>query len=253
MASVGGEIVYSTCTLTIEENEFIINKVISKYPVELVEFELDLPHINGYTQISDFKFDQSLIFTKRVIPWELKSEGFFIAKLRKTKSIEQNRTTKKLTVSKKRTVNSNNKQMRTYITQLSDHFCIDKCTFEQYRFIFSNGYINFTNIDSIKYDADFFFRIGTKFGIIDKNGVLKLHTHAAQILGKFAKKNIFELHNKSELKIYFSGGVIYRSIENKGQKIVKYNGHFLGTGIADNKQLKSQFPRSKRTGNIYIS
>ena len=34
MVKEEGEIVYSTCTLTIEENELIINKVLKKYPVK---------------------------------------------------------------------------------------------------------------------------------------------------------------------------------------------------------------------------
>ena len=42
MAKVGAEIVYSTCTLTLEENEVILNKILKKYPVELIEFELPL-------------------------------------------------------------------------------------------------------------------------------------------------------------------------------------------------------------------
>src|SRR5690606_18620642 len=33
MAKVGGEIVYSTCTLSVEENEMVIDKIIKKYPV----------------------------------------------------------------------------------------------------------------------------------------------------------------------------------------------------------------------------
>jgi len=35
MLKVGGELVYSTCTLTPEENELIINRILEKYPVDV--------------------------------------------------------------------------------------------------------------------------------------------------------------------------------------------------------------------------
>ena len=81
---------------------------------------------------------------------------------------------------------------------------------------------------------------------------MKLNSHAVQILGEFATKNIIYLENEEELRIYFAGGVIYKEIAEKGQKIVKYKNLFLGTGVAIENQLKSQFPRSKRTGTISI-
>lgn len=253
MAKVGAEIVYSTCTLTVEENEFIIDKVLKKYPVDLVEFELDIPHINGFTKVADYEFDKSLSLTKRIIPWEIKSEGFFVAKLIKKDPTEKIDVYFKTTLAKKTVVNSEHKKIKKYINDLSEYFGIDKSIFSKYKYLINNNDINFTNVDSQDYDPNFFLRIGTKFGIIDKTDSCKLNSHAAQILGKEANKNIFELKDEDELRTYFSGGVIYRENNDKGQKIVKYKNLFLGTGVAINNQFKSQFPRSKRTGAISIT
>lgn len=253
MAKVGAEIVYSTCTLTVEENEYIINKVITKYPVELVEFDLSVPHINGFVNIGEYKFHESLSLTKRIIPWEIKSEGFFVAKLIKHSSTQMENDSVTPNFAKSMFVRKNHKTIKKYIDDISTHFGIPKEIFEKYKYLIKNRDLSFTNEDSLDYDPDFFLRVGTKFGIIDKNNSCKLHSHAAQILGKFASKNIISLINENELKTYFSGGIIYRSEEDKGQKIIKYNNLFLGTGIAIKNQLKSQFPRSKRTGAISIS
>lgn len=253
MAKVGAEIVYSTCTLTVEENEYIINKVISKYPVELIEFDLNLKHINGFTEIGDYKFDESLKLTKRIIPWEIKSEGFFVAKLRKHSSTEINDRVFKSHISKKISVRASNKKISKYIVDLSNNFGIPIEIFEKFKYIIKDRDISFTNVDSIDYDPNYFLRVGTKFGIIVKNDLCKLHSHAAQIIGKYASKNIFYLNNENELKTYFAGGVIYRNEEDKGQKIVKYKNLFLGTGVAIKTQFKSQFPKSKRSGAISIN
>lgn len=251
MAKPGGEIVYSTCTLTVEENEFIIDKVLKKYPVELVEFDLKLKHINGYTAIKEFVFDESLKLTKRIIPWEIKSEGFFLAKLRKTGTTESskdhfNKYTKKVIV------NAQSPKIKNYLKEVSDHFGIPIHLFSNYKYLINGNDINFINVETQEFDPDFFLRVGTKFGIIDKNNSLKLHSHAMQILGSFAEKNIYEITNENDLKIYMSGGNIKSNFEVSGQKIIKYKNMILGAGTANENSLKSQFPRSKRTSNISI-
>ena len=48
MAKVGAEIVYSTCTLSIEENELVIDKILEKYPVELIDINLPIPSRLGF-------------------------------------------------------------------------------------------------------------------------------------------------------------------------------------------------------------
>lgn len=252
MAKVGAEIVYSTCTLTVEENEFIIDKVLSKYPVVLESFDLDLPHKYGFVSVGNYNFDESLSLTKRIIPWELKSEGFYVAKLRKTGDTEDPVPSYNNNRDKKFSVNSNNKRIKKYLKEIAEYFGIDSEIFENYKYIINGTNINFTNADSLEYDPNYFLRVGTKFGLIDKNDKLKLNSHAAQILGNSATKNIIEIETEDELKSYFSGGIIHRPDLGKGQKIVKYNNYFLGTGVAIENQLKSQFPRSKRTGNITI-
>jgi NOL1/NOP2/sun family putative RNA methylase len=83
MAKVGGEIVYSTCTLSVEENEMVIDKILSKYPVEIEEVNLPVKTHNAFTKYNDLEFDKSLSKAVRILPWEINSDGFFLVKLRK--------------------------------------------------------------------------------------------------------------------------------------------------------------------------
>ena len=55
MLKPGGELVYSTCTLTTEENEEIINKVLEKYPVELIPVSVP-GGIDGFTSAQGKSF-----------------------------------------------------------------------------------------------------------------------------------------------------------------------------------------------------
>ena len=83
MLKVGGQIVYSTCTLAIEENELVLNKILKNYPVELLPIELPIKSEDAILDFSGEKLNSQIKNAKRVIPWEVDSEGFFVAKIRK--------------------------------------------------------------------------------------------------------------------------------------------------------------------------
>ena len=76
----GGLVVYSTCSLAPEENEFIVNSVLSKYDIRLEDISFG---VDGLTQFETMNLDSSLNLTKRFYPHMHNTSGFFIAKLRR--------------------------------------------------------------------------------------------------------------------------------------------------------------------------
>lgn len=80
------ELVYSTCTFAPEENEAVIDWAIKKFPVKLEEIKLPQPFKirAGITEWHGKTFDKEVAKAARIYPQDNSTEGFFIAKLKKS-------------------------------------------------------------------------------------------------------------------------------------------------------------------------
>ncbi|MEO6509049.1 MAG: RsmB/NOP family class I SAM-dependent RNA methyltransferase, partial [Patescibacteria group bacterium] len=84
----GGTIVYSTCTLSPEENEEVISWILEKEKDTVQLEEISINHIGTYPPFTSYKnnrFDPEVHNTLRILPSN-KMEGFYVAKLRKIRS-----------------------------------------------------------------------------------------------------------------------------------------------------------------------
>ncbi|KAI0378377.1 cytosine-5--methyltransferase NCL1 [Hypomontagnella monticulosa] len=82
-SKTGGYLVYSTCSVTVEENEQVVQYALSKRPnVKLVSTELPFGK-EGFTSYMGKKFDPSLRLTRRYYPHTYNVDGFFVAKFHK--------------------------------------------------------------------------------------------------------------------------------------------------------------------------
>jgi 16S rRNA (cytosine1407-C5)-methyltransferase len=85
----GGTLVYSTCTFSPEENEMVLNWALETYGegLELQDIPLSLSaSTRGLAFWGDLKFNPLVVKSLRVLP-TAEMEGFFVAKLKKVKSI----------------------------------------------------------------------------------------------------------------------------------------------------------------------
>jgi 16S rRNA (cytosine1407-C5)-methyltransferase len=252
MLKNGGEIVYSTCTITAEENELIINKLLQKYPLDILPVELPMPSHNGFTEYQGVKLDSRISKAIRMYPWEVDSDGFFVVKLKKTDDTvppEQLKWKKHYVMTMHKSVD---RELADKLKVLAEEFGIDEDVFSNFKFLIKRGDIFFSSLEWTDENLGLFQKVGTKFGLFDKNGKIVLHSHAANILQDAITKNIYELQSLNELRTYLMGGLIVNENLPPGQYAVKFNGYVLGTGVVIKGGLKSRFPRSNRTQRIRI-
>jgi 16S rRNA (cytosine1407-C5)-methyltransferase len=249
MLKPGGEIVYSTCTLAPEENEAVIHNILSKYPVELIDFSLPLPSHPGFTSYEGSQYNSEISKTKRILPWEADTDGFFIAKIRKT---EETSSPDHIDLKKRefRFLSPGGKELKMHLKKLGETFNISGEVFNRFKYHMRGSDIYFTSAEWEDENPGIFERVGSRFGIIDKKNEITLHSQAAQILQENISRNIYLIEDQEEFRKYIEGGTI-KKILPAGQYAVKYKNYILGTAVAVKEGLKSRFPRAKRTQGIY--
>lgn len=81
----GGYIVYSTCSVTVEEDEQVVQYALNKRPnVHIVDTGLGSFGTPGFTAYQGKKFHKDMSLTRRYFPHRENVDGFFVCKLKKT-------------------------------------------------------------------------------------------------------------------------------------------------------------------------
>ncbi len=247
----GGTLVYSTCTLTVEENEELIDEIMKSYPVEIVEIEpLGVKEEKGLTEYQEKKFSKEIEKTIRIWPHKSLMEGFFIVKMRKIEKMKKNKEYY-LKKEYRKILKTCDGVIKNLLNYLEKYYGIEKDIFDDKIFKISKG-IWMLSQDMENFPIPHSFREGLRIARIRKEE-FKLTTNAAQILFPYIKRNIYEIKNEEQAQIILKGGEIeIKENSGEGFKVISFDGICLGMGVVRGNKLKSQIPKSRRFEEIII-
>jgi len=80
---VGGEMIYSTCTLGPEEDEAVVNYLKENFDIEIMKVDLPLKTRDGVTEWEGETYNPEVKNCRRLYPQDNNSDGFFLAKIKK--------------------------------------------------------------------------------------------------------------------------------------------------------------------------
>lgn len=89
LLKVNGEMIYSTCTLAPEENEFIINHLKEKFDIKIEKIILPLKSRHGICKWEGENLSKEVENCLRLYPQDNNTDGFFIAKIKKISEKEK--------------------------------------------------------------------------------------------------------------------------------------------------------------------
>lgn len=162
MLRVGGRAVYSTCSLTVEENEAVLDLVLRRLPVRMVEppdieglvLRPGRPHHQGRVLHPD------VALARRIVPWENPSEGFFVAILEKTDELRERHARASLEPRVEATLGAEDERVGAILANIELNYGLPGELFADLRFILRNDSIMVLN-PGLKELWGGFFRAGS--------------------------------------------------------------------------------------------
>ena len=240
-----GILIYSTCTLSHEENQNVCQYLKEAFP-DSVEF---VP-LNGLFDDAHKTITENGFL--HVWPQVYDSEGFFVAAIRKTSKsfpeLAQKRLGKFPFI---RPTRQKEADLYAYFEKQFGITGIDGMLYQRDKelWLFPDNIKPLIN--QIRFSR-LGIKISEEFGNIRKAGFKTQHEFVTAF-SKQATKNIIEL-NASQAKEYYQGKDI-RGIETdgaSGEVLVSYRGHIIGFGKVLNNRLKNSLPRELiRDNNLF--
>ncbi len=233
----GGELVYSTCTLSPEENEDIIKNLLEEFPNNAEVIPLNYPPANSSLEkLPDFGLKGVL----RIWPHLYDSEGFFVAKIKKRHLTEAGNF-----------IDTRRDSPFSKLSKKNKNF-LNKYFLESFGFILKEDQNFFERGGQTFIRPENFESIASKI-IIEKGGILFCERHkndlklthegALYLTQNYDIKKGFIDLNEDECKDYMEGRDINREIAEKNTVFIKFNNVFLGIGKKVQKKIKNQLPR----------
>lgn len=236
----GGELVYSTCTFSPEENEKVIDELLKTGRYEILPIELDGIETHGLKdQMSEEGLEENLL---RIWPHKTEGEGHFVAKLKKLGTPRKNRRrnnnrNKLIRRAPKKLITDYNDFKAEYMPDIKDkHLFI----FKDKRLLIMPELLEPNDLEGLKVN-----RGGLIIGELKKNRFEPSHS-LAMALKKDEFNNTYDL-DEDELWSYLKGEIITpKEKVRDGWVLMCYNDHPVGFGKHSSNTIKNKYPKGLR-------
>ena len=220
----GGEMVYSTCTFSKEENEFLIEKFILAHPdMEIIDADVSFGRPGFETSVPTN-------LARRIYPMD-GGDGHFVCRMRKIGNKEEQISQMKLS-------KSINKQMKQFLDEAL-------ISYDESKFFTVNDKLYYFEYDKINIGKLKLVRYGILCGEMVKD-IFKPHHHFFMAFGKELKHKIsFDLNDK-RLYDYLRGNEIHHESTYKGYIGICVDEYVIGFGKISNGQIKNHYPKGLR-------
>jgi NOL1/NOP2/sun family putative RNA methylase len=241
----GGRIVYSTCTFAPEENEAIIDAILSeRRDIQLISAMEDMVGTSpGITEWQGKNFSKALTKTLRVWPHKSGTGGFFAAILQKSgkPNLQSNALTAVMSPA-----------AQAVIDRFIERFRLPPNIFDNLGTIRAGRRLKLISDEHIVPDIAGIQATGLTL-TNDTAKVPKLSTEAAMAFGSFATRNVVDVDTEARVAFITQQSISLtpdqtRNCSEKGYVIVRSDGIVLGVGMlhldGEAPTLESQFPKN---------
>lgn len=255
---VGGRIVYSTCTLTPEENEEVVRSILNKFSdqVEVVDPRTELRIADfGLRKVFDqavqdsvivqesfFRNSQSVIRNlplSRLWPHVFDTEGFFCAVLRKTAPTRHAEKLPPVRFQEEPLPPARQKD----IGKICEEMYGTSFLRDDDRLFLRADQLILTNEACAEFKLPVQnYALGIPFARKLEGGRIRLQHEIITLRGLEATKNVLDI-SEQEVDLLLDGKDIPCPAEMKGDPLLKFGDLMVGSSLAQRGMLKNRLPR----------